>query len=283
MVSRPTYIGGLGFGMKWDMGWMHDTLDYMELDPVHRKFHHDELTFRRIYAYYGELRPAAVPRRGRAREGLADREDAGDDAWQKFANLRLLFGYMWAQPGKKLLFMGGEFGQWREWNHDTSLDWHLLEQPRHAGVQPLGPGPEPAATPRSRRSTSSTSTRAGSSGSTATTRDYSVVSLVRRGKTPATSGSSRSSTSRPSRATAIASASPAAGDWTEIGNSDAPSYGGSGVGNLGGAVALGGPGPRPLPQPRADAAAARGRVPQAACPRRTSPRWKRPMRRPGST
>ncbi|MZH41586.1 MAG: 1,4-alpha-glucan branching protein GlgB [Nitrospinae bacterium] len=134
MVSKPTYVGGLGFGMKWDMGWMHDTLEYMKKDPVHRKFHHDHLTFRMLYAYHENfILPLSHDEVVHGKSSLIGRMP-GDD-WQKFANLRLLFGHMFAQPGKKLLFMGGEFGQWSEWNHDQSLDWHLLEYPNHKGVQ----------------------------------------------------------------------------------------------------------------------------------------------------
>lgn len=134
MVSKPTYVGGLGFGMKWDMGWMHDTLKYMDNDPVHRKFHHDQLTFRMLYAYHENfILPLSHDEVVHGKGSLLSRMP-GDD-WQKFANVRLLFGYMFAQPGKKLLFMGGEFGQWAEWDHDKSLDWHLLEYPNHKGLQ----------------------------------------------------------------------------------------------------------------------------------------------------
>jgi 1,4-alpha-glucan branching enzyme len=134
MVSKPTYVGGLGFGMKWDMGWMHDTLKYMQHDPVHRTFHHDQLTFRMLYAYHENfILPLSHDEVVHGKGSLLSRMP-GDD-WQKFANLRLLFGYMFAQPGKKLLFMGGEFGQWAEWDHDKSLDWHLLEHPNHKGLQ----------------------------------------------------------------------------------------------------------------------------------------------------
>jgi 1,4-alpha-glucan branching enzyme len=134
MVSKPTYVGGLGFGMKWDMGWMHDTLKYMDNDPVHRKFHHDQLTFRMLYAYHENfILPLSHDEVVHGKGSLLSRMP-GDD-WQKFANVRLLFGYMFAQPGKKLLFMGGEFGQWAEWDHDKSLDWHLLEFPNHKGLQ----------------------------------------------------------------------------------------------------------------------------------------------------
>jgi len=134
MVSRPAYLGGLGFGFKWDMGWMHDTLEYITREPVHRKFHHNELSFRMVYAYNENFTlPLSHDEVVHGKASLLSKMP-GDD-WQKFANLRLLFGYMYTQPGKKLLFMGGEFGQWSEWIHDTSLDWHLLEYARHQGLQ----------------------------------------------------------------------------------------------------------------------------------------------------
>jgi 1,4-alpha-glucan branching enzyme len=134
MVSRPTYIGGLGFGMKWDMGWMHDTLKFMQHDPVFRQYHHGGLTFRMIYAFTENfVLPLSHDEVVHGKGSLLGKMP-GDD-WQQFANLRLLYGYMWTQPGKKLLFMGGEFGQRREWNHDGSLDWHLVTEPPHAGLQ----------------------------------------------------------------------------------------------------------------------------------------------------
>ncbi|MGQ9571880.1 MAG: 1,4-alpha-glucan branching protein GlgB [Dehalococcoidia bacterium] len=136
MVSRPTYLGGLGFGLKWDMGWMHDTLQYITHDPVHRKYHHNELTFRMIYAFHENfVLPLSHDEVVHGKGSLLGKMP-GDD-WQKFANLRLLLAYMYAQPGKKLLFMGGEFGQWREWHHDESLHWHLAQYDRHAGLQQL--------------------------------------------------------------------------------------------------------------------------------------------------
>ena len=134
MVSRPTYVGGLGFGMKWDMGWMHDTLEYMSKDPIHRKFHHNKLTFRMLYAFHENFVLPLSHDEVVYGKGSLIRKMPGDD-WQKFANLRLLFGYMYAQPGKKLLFMGGEFGQWNEWYHEASLDWDLLQFPYHQGLQ----------------------------------------------------------------------------------------------------------------------------------------------------
>jgi 1,4-alpha-glucan branching enzyme len=134
MVSRPTYLGGLGFGLKWDMGWMHDTLQYMSRDPVHRKYHHNTLTFRMLYAFNENfILPLSHDEVVHGKGSLLSKMP-GDD-WQKLANLRLLLGYMYAQPGKKLLFMGAELGQWREWNHDASLDWHFLEYQRHAEVR----------------------------------------------------------------------------------------------------------------------------------------------------
>ena len=133
-VSRPTWQGGLGFSLKWNMGWMNDTLRYMRHDPVHRKYHHDELTFSLIYAFHENfVLPFSHDEVVHGKGALADQMPG--DAWQKLANLRLLYGYMWCHPGKKLLFMGNEFGQWREWDFDRSLHWHLLEQPGNAGLQ----------------------------------------------------------------------------------------------------------------------------------------------------
>ena len=136
MVSRPVYVGGLGFGFKWDMGWMHDTLQYFRRDPIYRRFHHNELTFRGLYMFSENyVLPLSHDEVVHGKGSLLDK--MAGDVWQKFANLRLLYSYMFAQPGKKLLFMGGEFGQWREWSHDTSLDWHLLMFPSHQGTQRL--------------------------------------------------------------------------------------------------------------------------------------------------
>ena len=134
MVSRPTYAGGLGFGMKWDLGWMHDTLEYMSKVPLFRKHHHDRLTFRGMYAFSENfVLPLSHDEVVYGKGSLLSKMP-GDD-WQKFANLRLLLGYMYAIPGKKLLFMGGEFGQWNEWYHEASLDWHLLEDEWHPKLQ----------------------------------------------------------------------------------------------------------------------------------------------------
>ena len=134
MVSRPTYLGGLGFSMKWNMGWMHDTLKYFTHDPVYRKYSHNQLTFSIWYAFTENfMLPLSHDEVVHGKGSLIGKMPG--DEWQRFANLRLLFGYMFSHPGKKLLFMGGEFGQVREWGHDDSLEWHVLDYPLHRGVQ----------------------------------------------------------------------------------------------------------------------------------------------------
>jgi len=135
-VSRPTFMGGLGFGMKWNMGWMHDTLKYFSKDTLYRKFHHNELTFSMLYAYTENFILSLSHDEVVHGKGSLFARMPGDD-WQKFANLRLLFAYMYAHPGKKLVFMGGDIAQWAEWNHDASLDWHVLNYPQHQGIQNL--------------------------------------------------------------------------------------------------------------------------------------------------
>jgi 1,4-alpha-glucan branching enzyme len=133
MVSRPVWLGGLGFGFKWDMGWMHDTLQYIHREPIHRQYHHNEILFRMVYAFTENfVLPLSHDEVVHGKGSLLSKMP-GDD-WQKFANLRLLYGYMFGQPGKKLLFMGDEFGQGPEWRHDVSLDWHECDHPQHAGV-----------------------------------------------------------------------------------------------------------------------------------------------------
>ena len=135
-VSRPTYAGGLGFHFKWNMGWMHDTLHYMQEDPINRRYHQHHMTFGMVYAYSENfVLPLSHDEVVYGKGSLLGKMPG--DEWQKFANLRAYFGFMWTHPGKKLIFMGGEFGQAGEWNHDRSLDWHLLEQDSHKGVQRL--------------------------------------------------------------------------------------------------------------------------------------------------
>ena len=135
-VSRPTFLGGLGFGFKWNLGWMHDTLGYFQHDPIYRAYHHHELTFSLLYAFTENfILPLSHDEVVHGKRSLY--EQMAGDRWQKLANLRSLYGYMWAHPGKKLLFMGGELAQEQEWSYERSIDWHLLEQPEHAGVQRL--------------------------------------------------------------------------------------------------------------------------------------------------
>ena len=134
MVTRPVYLGGLGFGMKWNMGWMHDVLDYFSKDPIHRKYHHNNLTFSLGYAFSENfMLPLSHDEVVHGKGSLLD--NMPGDEWQKMANLRLLLSFQFTHPGKNLLFMGGEIGQWSEWNHDTSIDWHLIDHPLHDGLR----------------------------------------------------------------------------------------------------------------------------------------------------
>ena len=134
LVSKPVHLGGLGFDMKWDMGWMHDTLRYMSLDPISRKYEHDSLTFRMMYAFSENfVLPLSHDEVVHGKSSLLGKMPG--DEWQHFANLRVLLGYMYGQPGKKLLFMGGEFGQWSEWDHDRALEWEVLQYAFHSGLQ----------------------------------------------------------------------------------------------------------------------------------------------------
>ncbi len=234
-VSRPTYLGGLGFGFKWDMGWMHDTLDYLAHDPVHRKFHHTALTFRGLYATSENFVLPLSHDEVVHGKGSLIRKMAGDD-WQRFANLRLLFGYMWTLAGKKLLFMGGELAQEREWNHDTSLDWHLLGDPAHAGVQRWIRDLNAAyrSTPALNELDCHPDGFAWIDCSDA---EQSTLVYLRRGRDPAEQVVVACNfTPVPRRGFRIGV--PVAGWWQEFLNSDAEPYGGSGQGNLGGVASV---------------------------------------------
>ncbi|MGA2629810.1 MAG: 1,4-alpha-glucan branching protein GlgB [Terriglobia bacterium] len=228
MVSRPTYVGGLGFGMKWDMGWMHDTLEYMRQDPVHRKYHHNDLTFRMLYAFTENFTlPLSHDEVVHGKGSLLGRM-SGDD-WQKFANLRLMFGYMFTQPGKKLLFMGGEFGQWNEWYHERSLDWHLLGYPPHQGIQKWVEDlnrayrNEPALHELD-------NDPAGFEWIDCSDADNSILVFLRKAKSSADLILVACNFTPVPRANYRVGA-PCGGFWTEILNSDALIYGGSGCGN----------------------------------------------------
>jgi 1,4-alpha-glucan branching enzyme len=230
MVSRPNYIGGLGFGLKWDMGWMHDTLEYMSQDPIYRRYHHNKLTFRMLYAFHENfVLPLSHDEVVYGKRSLLGKMP-GDD-WQKFANLRALFGYMYAQPGKKLLFMGGEFGQWREWVHDGSLDWDLLNDPLHAGLKKwmqdlnrLYRG-EPALHEMD-------CDPGGFEWIDCDDADSSAVTLIRKGKSSSTIILVVCNFT-PVPRYSYRLGSPRSGYWQEILNSDASEYGGSNMGNLG--------------------------------------------------
>ncbi len=231
MVSRPTYLGGLGFGFKWNMGWMHDTLAYMSNDPIHRSYHHHRLTFSLLYAYHENfILPFSHDEVVHGKGSLIGKMPG--DHWRKFANLRLLFGYMFTHPGKKLLFMGCEFGQWTEWNHDAGLDWALLQFPMHQGLQrwvrdlnTLLRG-EPALYELDDEP-------GGFSWIDCNDSQQSILSFTRRSRssgdivvcignfTPVVRHNYRLGV-------------PEMGFWEEVLNSDAPLYGGSGQGNFGG-------------------------------------------------
>jgi 1,4-alpha-glucan branching enzyme len=230
-VSRPTYLGGLGFGYKWDMGWMHDTLYFLARDPVHRKYHYNQLTFRMLYAFSENyVLPLSHDEVVHGKGSLIAKMPG--DEWQKFANLRILFGYMYAQPGKKLLFMGGEFGQWNEWNFDTSLDWHLLQNPLHSGLQrwvrdlnTFYRG-EPA---MHRLDCDAT----GFEWIDCCDAETSTISLLRKSKAEDDTLAIVCNFT-PVPRTNYQIGVPRGGFWEEVLNSDAPLYGGSGQGNLGG-------------------------------------------------
>jgi 1,4-alpha-glucan branching enzyme len=229
-VSRPVDAGGLGFGLKWDMGWMHDTLQYFHEDPIHRRYHHGEITFRAIYAFTENFtlplsHDEVVHGKGSMLEKMP-----GDD-WQKFANLRLLYGYQFAQPGKKLLFMGSEFGQRREWDHERGLDWDLLGRPEHAGVQRWVTDlnhlyrSEPALHELDVEPDGFEWVQIDQA-------DISVLSFLRRSRSghPVLVVCNFTPVPRPNLLVGV----PVGGFWRDLLNSDAEAYGGSGQGNLGG-------------------------------------------------
>lgn len=238
MVSRPTFSGGLGFGFKWDMGWMHDTLQYITRDPIHRRYHHSDLTFRQVYAYSENyIMPLSHDEVVHGKRSLLSKMP-GDD-WRRFANLRLLLGYMYGLPGKKLLFMGTELAQWREWSHEESLDWDLLDYAPHAGVQQW-------VADLNRLYASLPALHAldcepgGFQWVNATDADTSTLTFIRRGQAE--------------RDIVLVSANftpvprydykvgvPVGGVWLELVNSDAKEYGGSGTGNLGRVSSVGEP------------------------------------------
>ena len=235
MVSRPTYIGGLGFGMKWDMGWMHDTLDYFSKAPIHRKFEHQRLTFRMLYAWSESyMLPLSHDEVVHGKGSLLTKMP-GDD-WQKFANLRLLYAWMYAQPGKKLMFMGDEFGQWREWDHDSSLDWHLLQFAEHGGLSHwVGDLNHLLRSERAMHELDFDP--AGFAWIDCTDADNSVVALTRRGSRPEDIILAVFNFTPVPRHNYQLGA-PVEGHWQELMNSDSTMYGGSGQGNLGGVDAV---------------------------------------------
>jgi len=234
MVSRPTYIGGLGFGLKWDMGWMHDTLKYFSHDPIHRKYHHNLLTFRMLYGFTENfVLPLSHDEVVHGKGSLIGKMPG--DEWQRFANLRLLFGYMFAQPGKKLLFMGGEFGQVREWAHDTSLEWDVLQYPVHSGMQRWVEQlnrlyrSEPALHHLDNDPAGFEWIDCNDSGT-------STISLMRHGGSPRQTVVGVFNFTPVPRLNYILGV-PSGGYWRELLNSDAEDYYGSGMGNAGGVMA----------------------------------------------
>jgi 1,4-alpha-glucan branching enzyme len=235
MVSRPDYVGGLGFGMKWNMGWMHDTLEYFSKEPIYRKFHQNLLTFNIWYAFFENFVLPLSHDEVVYGKGSLLRKMPGDD-WQKFANLRLLFGYMFGEPGKKLIFMGGEFGQWDEWYHEQSLSWDLLDHPSHQGIQKWVQDlnrlyrQEPALNQLD-------FSAAGYEWIDFRDADSSVLAFIRKASTTGDIIMVAANFTPVPRPNYIFGA-PRGGWWRELLNSDSKIYGGSGYGNFGGVDAL---------------------------------------------
>ncbi|MDQ6621516.1 MAG: 1,4-alpha-glucan branching protein GlgB [Pseudomonadota bacterium] len=234
MVSRPVSAGGLGFGMKWNMGWMHDTLDYMHQDPVHRKHHHERITFSIWYAFSENfVLPLSHDEVVHGKGSLIGKMPG--DTWQQFANLRLLFGYMWTHPGKKLLFMGCEFGQRREWAHDSALEWPVLQYSEHSGLKRWVADlnalyrSEPALYTRDFEP-------AGFRWVDASDYQASVIAFLRYGESGSPVLVVCNFTPVPRHNYGVGA--PCGGFWKELLNSDATEYGGSGSGNLGGVNAV---------------------------------------------
>ncbi len=231
MVTRPVYTGGLGFGMKWNMGWMHDTLGYFENEPIHRSYHHNQMTFSIMYAFNENFMLSLSHDEVVHGKGSLINKMPGDD-WQKFANLRTLFGYMFAHPGKKLHFMGMELGQWNEWNHESSLDWHLLDFDKHKGLQFFMKDLNsvykrfPALYENDFKDN-------GFKWIDANDSQNSILSFVRydkSGKYPVIIIANFTPVPRYNYRVGV----PGEASWEEILNSDANQYGGSGMGNFGG-------------------------------------------------
>jgi 1,4-alpha-glucan branching enzyme len=228
-VTRPVHLGGLGFGLKWNMGWMHDTLSYLSRDPIHRSYHHDEMTFSMIYAYSEHyVLPLSHDEVVHGKGSLL-RKMAGDE-WRQFAGLRALLAFMWAHPGKQLLFMGSEFGQGDEWSEETGLEWYVLEYPRHAGVQQLVKDLNRTYTARPAL-WQQDSSPAGFEWIDANDATGNVLSFLRYSADGSVLACVCNFAAVPYHDYRIGL--PSAGPWTEVLNTDAETYGGSGTGNYG--------------------------------------------------
>jgi 1,4-alpha-glucan branching enzyme len=229
-VSAPASEGGLGFHLKWNMGWMHDSLSYFQKDPIYRQYHHNQLTFGLLYAFSEHFAlPLSHDEVVHGKGSLIGKMPG--DRWQKLANLRSLFAWMWAHPGRKLVFMGGEFAQSAEWNHDRSLDWHLLEHPEHRGVQSLVS--QINALYRSERALHESDDEPhGFQWIQADAASSNVYAFVRRGR-----GNARPVVCVANMSPAVRQGyrigMPADGAWLELLNTDAGELGGSGIGNMG--------------------------------------------------